>query len=463
MEHNFQYYKESYQEYKAILEVVCDQITIADKDGVFIQISDSCEANFGVPKEKIIGHSCYELEKKKILSSSITSAVLKSKREMTLIQETKAGRRLMVTGKPLFNEKGQIYRVINISHDITLEDELQRRLQETEDLLGIIKKQMQQERLPKLPLLEGRAECMHSVFQVIKTVSLLDVTILLNGETGVGKSMYAKYLHDLSPRHDQPFIQINCGAIPADLMESELFGYTAGAFTGASPKGKEGLLAAAKKGTVFLDEISEMPQSLQVKLLHVLQERKYMRIGETAPRSFPARVIAASNRDLRELVKQGLFREDLFYRLNVVPITIPPLRERYADIPLFAAHFLQIANNKYNQHKKFSSEAISSLQNYSWPGNVRELENAVERLVVISEHENPVISIHDINCIIPEIRNNTVPVKSGKKLKNIMEQVEKEVLQDALKTQKTTRAIADVLGIDQSTVAKKLKKYNLHN
>lgn len=459
MEYDYQYYKESYQEHKAILDVVYDQITIADKNGVFIRISGSCADNFGVPKEKIIGHSCYELEKKGILSSSITSAVLKSKREMTLIQETKAGRRLMVTGKPLFDEKGNIYRVINVSHDITLEEELHRRLQETEELLGLIKQQIQEEHSSEPQLLLGCSEAMRSVLRIIKTVSLLNVTILLGGETGVGKSVYASYIHKLSPQCDQPFIQINCGAIPADLIESELFGYAPGAFTGASTKGKVGLLAAAKKGTIFLDEISEMPQFLQVKLLHILQERKYMRIGDTVEKPFTARVIAASNRNLKELVRQGMFREDLYYRLNVVPITIPPLRDRQEDIPLLITHFLRQTNHKYNLHKKISEQAMLLLQKYSWPGNVRELENTIERLVVTVGEA--CIEDSDVNGIVKENECGGSAKASGETLKDIMERVEKDVLQNALKELKTTRKIAETLGIDQSTVVKKLKKYNL--
>lgn len=459
-EYDYQYYKESYQEHQAILEVVCDQITVADKDGIFIRVSDSCADNFGIPKENIIGHSCYELEKKGVLSSSVTSAVLKSKREMTIIQETKAGRRLMVTGKPLFDENGQICRVINVSHDVTLENELQRRLRETQDLLGIIKQQMQEEYYIDSPLILGCSEVMESVFKIIKAVSLINVTILLQGETGVGKSVYANYIHKLSQQRDQPFIQINCGAVPADLIESELFGYAPGAFTGASTKGKVGLLAASKNGTLFLDEISEMPQALQVKLLHILQERKYMRIGDTKAKPFTARVIAASNRDLKELVNQGLFREDLYYRLNVVPIVIPPLRERSVDIPLLTTHFLQQANNRYNLHKKISEQVVQKLQKYHWPGNVRELENTVERLVVIASED--VIDVNDIHNIIPEIEFEIDFNHSDTKLKTIMENVEREVLQKALKEQKSTRRIGELLGIDQSTVVKKLKKYNLH-
>lgn len=459
MEIDSQHYNDLYQEYQAIMEVVCDQITITDKNGVFIRISDSCSKNFGVPIENIIGHSCYELEKKGVLSSSVTSAVLHSKREITIFQETKAGQRLIVTGKPLFDKDGQIYRIINISRNVTLNDELQRRLQETEDLLAMIKKQIQQEHRFETPLLLGNSEVMQSVFKTIEAVSLLNVTILLGGETGVGKSVYARYIHNLSPQREQPFIQINCGAIPADLIESELFGYAPGSFTGASSKGKEGLLAAAKNGTIFLDEISEMPASLQVKLLHVLQERSYMRVGETVAKPFKARVIAASNRDLKQQVKEGAFREDLYYRLNVVPITIPALRERQTDIPLLAEHFLQQINNKYDLHKKFSEQAFLQLQKYNWPGNVRELENTVERLVVLSRRD--IIDSEDITNIIPETMMDLNSYAVGSTLKDIMEHVEYEVLKNALKDHGSTRKIAAVLGIDQSTVVKKMKKYQL--
>lgn len=443
-----------------ILEAVYDQITVADKNGVFIRISDSCAENFGVPKEKIIGHSCYELEQNGVLRPSITAAVLESQKELNIIQETKSGRRLMVLGKPLFDDKGEIIGVVNLSHDVTQEGDLQNRLKETEEILRLIKRQVLQERSPATPgLLLGCCEKIQPVLKTIQAVAPLNATILLSGESGVGKSAYAHFIHNLGPQKTQPFVQVNCGAIPADLIESELFGYASGAFTGANAKGKSGLLAAAGNGTILLDEISEMPLLLQVKLLHVLQERKYMRVGETTERAFTARVIAASNKDLKELVKKGLFREDLYYRLNVVPITIPPLRERKEDIPLFIAYFLQAANNKYNLHKKISAQGIQRLQQYSWPGNVRELENTVERLVVISENSN--IEASDIDALIPEISVETPSVPANASLKEIMEKVEKDILRRALQEQKTTRKVAEALGIEQSTVVKKMKKYNL--
>lgn len=459
MEDTLQYYKQAYLEQEAILEVVYDQITVANHDGVFIRISQSCAKNFGIPKEEILGHSCYELEKRGILSSSVTAAVLKSGREVTLIQETKGGKRLMVTGKPLFDEQGKIHRVVNISRDVTMEEKLKSRLQELEDLLALIKQQIRQDHPAGSPLLLGCSPAMQAVFKTIDAVASLNTTVLLQGETGVGKSVYARYIHNLGPSREQPFVQINCGAIPGELIESELFGYAPGSFTGANKKGKEGLLSAAKEGTVFLDEISEMPQPLQVRLLHVLQERSFTRIGDTESRPFRARVISAANRDLKTLVNQGLFREDLYYRLNVVPIVIPPLRERKDDISLLAKHFLQLVNDKYDLHKEISDQALAQLQQYTWPGNVRELENAIERLVVISNHG--VIDVEDLDTCLPGFSAMSRPQASGSRLSDILEQVERDVLIQAQQEYRTTRRMAEALGIDQSTVVKKMKKYGL--
>lgn len=460
MDDSLQYYKQAYLEQEAILELVYDQITVANREGVFIRISQSCANNFGVSKDEIIGHSCYELEKKGIFDSSVTAAVLQSGHEVTMIQETKGGKRLMVTGKPLTDDSGKIYRIVNISRDITLEEELRQRLQETEDLLKIIRQQVQRDSAANTPLLLGCSASMQSVFKTIEAIASLNTTVLLQGETGVGKSVYAKYIHNLGPNRDQPFVQINCGAIPNELIESELFGYEPGAFTGANKKGKEGLLFAAKKGTVFLDEISEMPPPLQVRLLHVLQERQVTKIGDTVARPFQARVISAANRDLKDLVQKGQFREDLFYRLNVVPLVIPPLRERQSDIPLLARHFLGLVNEKYNLHKELTEKAFIQLQTYHWPGNVRELENTIERLAVITGTD--AIDASDIINVLPDQSYIPSAANSGLTLTQILERVEKEVLQKALAEHVTTRRMAEALGIDQSTVVKKLKKYQIH-
>ncbi|MEO7132700.1 MAG: sigma-54 dependent transcriptional regulator, partial [Vicinamibacterales bacterium] len=229
----------------------------------------------------------------------------------------------------------------------------------------------------------GRSPIMLEVFRLVETVCRTNSTVLISGESGTGKELVARALHTLSLRRDRPFVAVNCGAMPEALLESELFGHVRGAFTGAD-KDKRGLLEAADGGTVFLDEIGEMPSTMQVKLLRVLQERKYRRVGGTDEAASNIRVIAATNRDLPKRVSEGRFREDLFYRLNVIPVEMPALRERVDDIPLIAEHFLL----KYTREMDkaidgFSPEVVAALRAYAWPGNVRELENMVERAVAL--------------------------------------------------------------------------------
>ena len=233
----------------------------------------------------------------------------------------------------------------------------------------------------------GRSPIMLEVFRLVETVCRTNSTVLISGESGTGKELVARAMHNLSLRRDRPFVAVNCGAMPEALLESELFGHVRGAFTGAD-KDKKGLLEAADGGTVFLDEIGEMPPTMQVKLLRVLQERKYRRVGGTEEASSNIRVIAATNRDLPKRVSEGKFREDLFYRLNVIPVEMPALRERVDDIPLIAEHFLAKYTREMDKPiEGFSPEVLAALRAYPWPGNVRELENMVERAVALeSEH-----------------------------------------------------------------------------
>src|SRR5699024_6543855 len=228
---------------------------------------------------------------------------------------------------------------------------------------------------------------MLKIKQMINRIAQFNTTILITGESGVGKGVITKTIHEQSNRKDQPFIHINCGAIPESLIESELFGYEKGAFTGAQKDGRIGLIEQADKGILFLDEIAEMPLHLQVKLLKVLQERQFYRLGGSEIVKVDIRIIAATNQNLEELVEQGMFREDLYYRLNVVPINIPPLRTRPEDITYLIDYFFKQFNEKYGLSAYLSLEAENALHRYKWPGNVRELENLIERLVIMSENE----------------------------------------------------------------------------
>jgi transcriptional regulator with PAS, ATPase and Fis domain len=301
---------------------------------------------------------------------------------------------------------------------------------------------------------------MKMIYEIAERISDIDATVLILGETGVGKDVLARNIYNRSIRSKKgDFIKINCGAIPADLLESELFGYEGGAFTGANQKGKPGMFELAESGILFLDEVGELPLQLQVKLLRALQEREIQRIGGTKPKKIDVRIIAATNRNLSEMVKSGDFREDLFYRLNVIPITIPPLRERREDILALTDLFLTKANEQY----KFSKEIDSRLKEYfyqhDWPGNVRELINIVERLVVLTD--NQILSINDLPEEYQPENRNQPNLNATLTLKEAVERAEKEILTKAAQTYQTTYEIAEALDSSQATIVRKLKKYRL--
>ena len=295
-----------------------------------------------------------------------------------------------------------------------------------------------------------------TVLRQVDKVAILDATVLLTGETGVGKEKFAQYIYKNSPRREERFIPINCGAIPPALMESELFGYERGAFTGAT-KDKMGIFQMADKGTIFLDEIGELPLEMQVKLLRVLQERCIQRVGGSEDIPVDVRIIAATNRNLEEMVRDKTFREDLYYRLNVVPITIPPLRERRGDIIPFADAFLQELNKKYNLHKQFATSALQAMEEYSWPGNVRELKNVVERMVILSQDDL--------------IRGSELPFRpqwapgagalAGNgpiSLRLEVAKLEYQLITQAYEKYKNVRDAAASLGMDSSTFVRKRRR-----
>ena len=293
-----------------------------------------------------------------------------------------------------------------------------------------------------------------AVLRQVDRVAMLDATVLLTGETGVGKEKFAQYIYKCSPRREERFITVNCGAIPPTLIESELFGYEKGAFTGAV-RDKMGIFELADKGTIFLDEIGELPLDMQVKLLRVLQERHIQRIGGSKSIPVDLRVIAATNRDLEKMVKSKTFREDLYYRLNVVPITIPPLRDRPGDIVPFAYTFLQELNKKYNFQKHFSPSALRAMEAYDWPGNVRELKNVVERMVILSQDD----LIRASELPFQPQRSAPRPGGSGPvDLKLEVARLEDQYIRQAYEKYKNVRDAAASLGMDSSTFVRKRRR-----
>jgi PAS domain S-box-containing protein len=440
-----------------------DLACITDGSGSKVRISSSCEKLYGVKPESLIGKNVKDLEKSGMYLPSATRMVIEEKKPVTVTQKTKAGRKLLVTATPFFDNQGNIKRVVSISKDITDEEKLKAELKQTKALLQRYEWELSSLRIAHLKNSEViyRSKAMEKLLEMVNKVANVESTVLIYGETGVGKEVLAKYIHNISDRSSGPFIKINCGAIPENLLEAELFGYEKGAFTGARSEGKPGLIEIADKGTLLLDEISELPFSLQVKLLRVLQEREFIRVGGIKTINVDVRIIAASNKDLKELVKDGKFRQDLYYRLNVVPVTIPPLRERPEDIPILAHHFLNIYNERYNRSKQLTSEVVEIFIRYSWPGNVRELENVIERMVVISEDNQ--ITKKDLpgEFFNKEEMNNSAGVYVSRlmPLKEASALVEYQLIKQAIEEGGSTYKAAEILGVDQSTIIRKLKRY----
>lgn len=430
---------------KNLLEIIFDNlyngIYVVDGKGVTIGVNKTFEEMSGFTNEELVGRSLYDLVgKDNYFSGSASLLVLERKSPVTATYSTSTKRKLLVKGRPIFNSKGDINYVINTIWDLTVvqysreidADTARNQLLSEDDIITCSNKMME-------------------IIDLALRVAITDSTILLNGESGVGKSLLARTIHRSSERKTKPLMQINCAAIPENLLESELFGYEAGAFTGADHKGKMGLLEIAEGGTVFLDEISELPLHLQAKLLGVIQDKTFFRVGGRTMQHADIRLIAATNKDLAELVSHGLFREDLYYRLNVVPITIPALRERREDIPTLIHHFAEKYNRKYNSYKRFSESLINQLVGMTWKGNIRELENLVERCIVTCVGD----LITPDKARIPGI-NPTLP--SGLGLKDMLAEREREILLQTQEQYKTSRRVAAVLGISQASAARKLKR-----
>ncbi|WP_191991812.1 sigma-54 interaction domain-containing protein [Bacillus aerolatus] len=367
---------------KTILDHCREVIFVSDACGKALRVSSSWKDLWKAEGKDFFEKGVFQVEKEGVISPSATRLVSEKKEQVQIVQQTNTGRTLMVTGIPIKNRAGDIQRIISISEDITEISSLKQELN---------KEKVKNKRLHALlydnavPSLVFNSDAMNNVMLMVFKIANVDSTVLITGESGAGKEVIAHYIHQWSDRAAKPFIKVNCGSIPENLLESELFGYAKGAFTGALKEGKQGLFEAADGGTIFLDEIGEMPFSLQVKLLRVLQEQEVTRIGETTPIKINVRVITATNRNLLEEVKQKNFREDLYYRLNVVPVHIPPLRDRQADLLPLILHFTEEFNRKFSKTKVFSQEAIKHFYSYNWPGNIRELRNIIERLIVMTD------------------------------------------------------------------------------
>jgi PAS domain S-box-containing protein len=452
------------REIDAIINFSSDEIFVADGSGRVLRANSQFEENFGVKLSSVLGSNVNDLEKKKIFTPSVTRLVIDKKSTQTVIQSRRDGRKLLATGTPAFNEDGSVFRVIVNTRDITKLNSLKLQLEEAELLKNRYRQELVELRQGYLNSGEivASSRAMLELLNVATKIATVDSTVLLTGESGVGKGMIARYIHNISLRAEKPFTVVNCGAIPDNLLESELFGYAGGAFTGAKREGKIGKLELANEGTLFLDEITELPLNLQVKLLHVIQEGIISRVGGTREIKLNLRFIAATNRDIAKLVEEGKFREDLYFRLDVIPLQVPPLRERKEDIRALTDQFLLRLNSRYQQQKKLTEEVYHCLEKYHWPGNVRELENLIERIMIVADGN--IIDVEHLPRRLTGIEtagtDQIAPYKL-QPLKTARENLEKGLLIEAIRVCRTTYEIADALKVDQSTVVRKLRKYNL--
>ena len=376
--------------------------------------------------------------------------------------DTKNGNHILVTGNPIFDENGKITKVIINTRDLSKINNLKVQLDEAEAMKKLYIERLESEHDDKGPLMLETGgtvvvnKNMKDIYEIAKRVSTYNTTVLITGESGTGKELVARYIHQCDPiRKEKPFVVINCGAIPANLLESELFGYEEGTFTGALKGGKKGLFEEAEGGVLFLDEIGEMDLSLQVKLLRALESRKIMRVGSSHEKDVNIRVVAATNRELEKEVREGRFRDDLFYRLNVVSLKVPPLRERVDEILPLATKFTNSFNKLYGQNKKLTYDLVQELEDYQWPGNIRELKNVIENMVVVSPNEY----LHSND--LPWGIEKAEIFDDQPTLKEAVEDFERRFLERAKERWKTTEKIGEMLDVNQSTVSRKLRKYHI--
>ncbi len=435
---------------RSFMEAIQDGIYITDAEAVTLAVNSAYERITGLNRSLLLGRYMGDLVKLGYLSNSVSLEVIKRQDVVTLVQSIHGNQKILVTGSPIFDAKQQLLCVVTCVRDIT---ELLRAKHAQEQLENLFRSQAQYK-------ISSHAsdfivsQHTQDILDLATHVAKFDSKVLIGGETGTGKSQLARYIHHMSPRAEQAFLELNCSGLPDNLLEIELFGYVAGAFTGASSKGKKGLLEIAHQGTLFLDEIGDLPLHLQVKLLKVIEEQRFLAVGGTEFKQIDVRIISATHRNLKEMLDHGQFREDLFYRLNVVELNLPPLRERRAEIIPLLEHYLSLWNQKYQQHKSLSPEVLEALSHYAWPGNIRELVNLVERLCVVTRQDH--IELQDL----PEHLSVQCDVASTPlSLKAQVLAYERQLIIEALAVHGSTRATAQALQVEQSTLVKKIARF----
>jgi PAS domain S-box-containing protein len=454
------------RELEAIIDSSSDGLFVCDAQANVIRVNPASERIHKIKAEELIGKNMVDLIKEGFIDDSAALQASQKKEIVSLLQQ-KDDRKMISIATPVFDEDGNLIRVVVSERDITEIDNLHRELEEQGSLKDQLQYQLLEMQLAELKThkIIARSPSMIKVLEKALKVSAVNSTVLITGESGVGKGLIANLIHKNSSRAKKPLIRINCGAIPETLIESELFGYEAGAFTGAKAGGKPGSLELADGGSLFLDEIGELPLSAQVKLLRFLEKGRLTRLGGTKVLTIDARILVATHRNLQDMVAKGTFRQDLYYRLNVIPLHIPALRERKDCISPLIRYYVDYFADIAGTRKRVSRSTLDALLSYPYPGNVRELMNICEHAIVMSETE--VVDLLDLPKDVVGRTSESSIFDPGwpeeMTLKQILESVERKVIIQTVQKYKNQSAVAAVLGVSQPTIARRLKKYNIES
>jgi PAS domain S-box-containing protein len=449
--------QEANRELDAMVESLAEGIVVTDGNGIVLRINEAYKRLAGISSEEYTGKHVRTLVDEGYIRGSTSDVAIERKTSFTNI-DIRNNKEVLLTSTPIIDDDGRVVKVITVVRDLEDLNSLRKRInndelirtQYFEELEQLRRHQSYRAIITKNPIMRERVE-------TALRLSRVDSNVLILGETGVGKELLAQMIHRASKRSRFPFVRVNCAAVPPPLFESELFGYEGGAFTGAAREGRKGLFELAEGGTLFLDEVGELPLSMQPKILRAIQDREIVRVGGKKPIQLNVRILAATNRNLENMVKENQVREDLYYRLNVIPIMLPPLRERPEDIQPLVEAFLERFNQQFGHQKWIHPDVIKKLKNYNWPGNTRELQNLIERLVVSTREDQ--ITAESLQRCFP-LKENTKGEKQSC-LKAMLENEERRMLEEAWQIAGSTRKVSAMLGISQSAVVKKLNKYGI--
>lgn len=455
--------KSNYKELLELINCINVGIYITDGKGNTLLVNDESTKTGGLSREELIGKNMTQLLKEGYVTESASLKAIASGVAENIVQELGDGGQVFITGTP-FIKNGQTEIVLCTERDITETIRLKEILEEKDRINKKYETELKFLRSQNAHIEKGviaHSRIMNNIITMALRIAKWEITVLITGESGTGKEVLANYIYQNSNRNGEPFIKVNCSAIPENLVESEFFGYDKGSFTGAKNEGKLGLFELANRGTLFLDEIGELPLQMQSKLLRVIQEKEIMHIGGKKAIPIDVRLIAATNLNLKKAIAEGKFREDLYYRLNVVPIEIPPLRSRKEDVEELSLNFMEQFNKKYKQNKILTKDALQALMIYDWPGNIRELRNIIERIIITTDGDK-ITEIQINNQIYKD--GPSTDLENNNEIISLQEQIEKfekNLISKLLIQCKTAAEVSRILKVNRSTISKKIKKYGI--